>query len=197
MKKYWRQLKLSLAKLAKPKAKNVLGVDLSTNSFAFCVFNGSPIKWGKIKFSGTSIYDKIVDANKKSLALKNELNVDYICIESAIMVRSQDVAIKMAMVVGSVVSSLADKKDMIVTVPPSAWQPYIKNNNFTKAEKDALRLEYPSKSDEWYRNKSREIRKQRTMNFFNERFSLNISDNDVGDSMGIAYYAYHKLVNSD
>ena len=52
------------------------------------------------------------------------------------MVRSQDVAIKMAMIVGAVVSALADSKDMIVTVPPSAWQPFIGNKNFTKIEKE-------------------------------------------------------------
>ena len=188
---------MSLAKLIRPKAKTVLGVDLSTNSFAFCIFNGKPISWGKINFSGTSIYDKIIDAHKKTNAAKEFINVDYVCIESAIMVRSQDVAIKMAMIVGAVVSALADHQDMIVTVPPSAWQPYIGNKNFSKVEKENLKLQYPGKSDVWYRNKSRDIRKQRTMNFFNERYSIHVTDHDVADSMGIAYYAYNKLVNSD
>ncbi len=188
---------MSLAKLAKPKADTVLGIDLSTNSFAFCVFNGEPIRWGKIEFKGVTIYDKIVDAHKKTEASKKIIEVDYICIESAIMVRSQDVAIKMAMVVGAVVSALADHKDMIVTVPPSAWQPYIGNKNFSKAEKEQLKLEFPGKSDVWYRNKSRDIRKQRTMNFFNERYGVNVSDHDVADAMGIAYYAYNKLVNNE
>lgn len=188
---------MSLAKLAKPKASTVLGIDSSTNSFAFCIFNGSPIRWGKVGFSGATIYDKIVDAHQKTEAVKDLIEVDYICIESAIMVRSQDVAIKMAMIVGAVVSALAVKKEMIVTVPPSAWQPYIGNKNFSKVEKESLKLEYPNKSDVWYRNKSRDIRKQRTINFFNEKFGVNVTDHDVADSMGIAYYAYNKLVNNE
>lgn len=188
---------MSLAKLARPKANTVLGIDSSTNSFAFCVFNGSPVSWGKISFSGTTIYDKIVDAHKKTEAIKDLINVDYVCIESAIMVRSQDVAIKMAMIVGAVVSALAYKKEMIVTVPPSAWQPYIGNKNFTKIEKDQLKLDFPGKSDVWYRNKSRDIRKQRTIAFFNNKFNIGVSDHDVADSMGIAYYAYNKLVNNE
>jgi Holliday junction resolvasome RuvABC endonuclease subunit len=186
---------LSLAKLTKPKAKKVLGIDLSTNSIAFCLFDGAPVKWGKINFSGTTIYDKIIDAHYKVKSSKKILKSDYVCIESAIMVRSQDVAIKMAMIVGAVVSALTDNKEMIVTVPPSAWQPYLGNKNFSKEEKENLKLEYPNKSDVWYRNKSREIRKQRTMMFFNERYNTAVTDHDVGDSMGIAYYAYNKLVN--
>jgi len=186
----------SIAKLAKPKANKVLGIDSSTTSLAFCIYDGHPIKWGKINFYGATIYDKIIDAHQKVAANKELLDVDYICIESAIMVKSQDVAIKMAMIVGSVVSALAWTKDMIITVPPSAWQPYIGNKNFTKIEKDSLRAQFPGKADSWYRNKAREIRKQRTMEFFNNKYGINVSDHDAGDAMGIAYYAYHKLVSN-
>lgn len=186
----------SIAKLARPRASKVLGIDSSTTSLAFCIYDGQPIKWGKINFYGATIYDKIIDAHQKVAANKELLSVDYICIESAIMVKSQDVAIKMAMIVGSVVSALAWRKDMIITVPPSAWQPYIGNKNFTKLEKEDLRSQFPGKTDTWYRNKAREIRKQRTMEFFNNKYEINVSDHDAGDAMGIAYYAYHKLVNN-
>lgn len=186
----------SITKLVKPKANRILGIDSSTNSFAFCIFDERPIKWGKINFYGATIYDKIIDAHQKVAANKELLEVDYICIESAIMVKSQDVAIKMAMIVGSVVSALAWKNDMIITVPPSAWQPFIGNKNFTKDEKDRLRKDFPNKGDAWYRNKARDIRKQRTMDFFNNKYEISVSDHDAGDAMGIAYYAYHKLVTN-
>ena len=187
---------MSLKKLIKQNANTVLGVDSSTNSFAFCLFDGKPIKWGKIDFHGNNIYDKVIDCRDKMPFIKEQIKPDYICIESAIMVKSQDVAIKMAMIVGSVVSALAWTKDMIITVPPSAWQPYIGNKNFTKIEKEDLRVQFPGKADSWYRNKARDIRKQRTMEFFNNKYSINVSDHDAGDAMGIAYYAYHKLVNN-
>jgi hypothetical protein len=85
---------------------------------------------------------------------------------------------------------------MIVTVPPSAWQPFIGNKNFTKQEKESLRNQFPGKTDSWYRNKTRELRKQRTMDFFNNKYDISVSDHDVGDAMGIAYYAYNKLVTN-
>ena len=186
----------SIARLAKPKANKILGIDSSTNSMAFCVFDGRPRSWGKIDFYGATIYDKIIDAHNKAKGFRSTLDIDYVCIESAIMVRSQDVAIKMAMIVGSVISALADDNEMIITVPPSAWQPYIGNKNFTKVEKDLLRKEFPNKSDSWYRNKTRDLRKQRTMDFFNNKYGVNVKDHDAGDAMGIAYYAYNKLVDN-
>jgi len=186
----------SITKLIRPKANRVLGIDSSTNSVAFCVFDGKPVSWGKIIFNGASIYDKIIDSHKKVYASKSILEVDYVCIESAIMVKSQDVAIRMAMIVGATISSLADNKDMIVTVPPSAWQPFIGNKNFTKQEKELLKNQFPGKTESWYRNKTRELRKQRTMDFFNNKYDISVTDHDVGDAMGIAYYAYNKLVTN-
>jgi len=185
----------SIAKLIRPEATRVLGLDTSTNSLAFCVFDNGPVQWGKIEFSGQSIHDKIVDAHRKSSALKSMIDVDYVCVESAIMVRSQDVAIKMAMIVGSVISALAERKDMIVTVKPSEWQNYINNKNLTKAEKEQIKKDFPNKSDSWYRSYSRQFRKQRTMDFINNKYGTNVDDNDVGDSMAIAYYAYNRLVS--
>ena len=51
---------MGLASLAKTKAHKVLGIDASTNSVAFCLMdNGIPVKWGKIEFVGSDIYEKI------------------------------------------------------------------------------------------------------------------------------------------
>ena len=92
---------MSLKKLIKQNASTVMGVDSSTNSFAFCLFDGEPIKWGKIEFHGNNIYDKVIDCRDKIPFIKQEFDPDYICIESAIMVKSQSVAIHMAMIVGA------------------------------------------------------------------------------------------------
>jgi hypothetical protein len=81
----------------------------------------------------------------------------------------------------------------VVTVAPVSWQSHIGNKNFTNAEKMQVQKDFPGKSASWYKNKIREIRKQRTMNFFNDKFGTSISDNDVGDATGIAYYAYKTL----
>jgi len=183
---------MSLKKLIKQNASTVMGVDSSTNSFAFCLFDGKPVKWGKIEFHGNNIYDKVIDCRDKIPFIKEEFNPDYICIESAIMVKSQAVAIHMAMIVGSLISELAKDSKSIITVPPSEWQNYIGNKNLTKAEKESLRKDYPGKSESWYRNSSRNLRKQRTMDFVNNTYNLSISDNDVGDAISIAHYAFNK-----
>ena len=39
----------------------------------------------------------------------------------------------------------------------------------------------------------RNIRKQRTVDYFNNKYSLGLDDFDVADSMGIAYYANEVL----
>jgi Holliday junction resolvasome RuvABC endonuclease subunit len=186
---------MSLKKLIKQNASTVMGVDSSTNSFAFCLFNGEPIKWGKIEFHGNNIHEKVIDCRDKIPFIKEEFNPDYICIESAIMVRSQAVAIHMAMIVGSLISGLAKDSKSIITVPPIQWQSYIGNNNLTKTQKESIKKEFPNKSDNWYRNYSRTLRKQKTLDYFNEKFNINIKDNDAGDAFGLAYYAHMNLIN--
>mgnify|MGYP003336054702 CR=1 FL=1 len=58
---------------------------------------------------------------------------------------------------------------------------------------EKLRLENPGYADSWYKNKMRNIRKQRTVDYFNNKYSLGLDDFDVADSMGIAYYANEVL----
>jgi hypothetical protein len=111
-------------------------------------------------------------------------------------VKNPDVTIKLAMVYGACIAELMRKNVKVVTVKPLEWQSYIGNPNFKKAEKDALKVEFPGKSVSWYSTKVREIRKQRTMDFFNKKWPhMELTDNDVGDSAGIAYFAYHTLTS--
>lgn len=187
---------MSLRKLIKQNARTVMGVDSSTNSFAFCVMSDHPEKWGKITFNGNNIYEKVIDCRNKMKFIKDEVHPDYICIESAIMVKSQAVAIHMAMIVGVLISELAINPNKIITVPPSAWQNYIGNKNLTKAEKEEIKKEFPGKTETWYRNKSRGIRKQRTLDYFNDKYNILLEDNDVGDAFGLAHYAQRNLVTN-
>lgn len=83
----------------------------------------------------------------------------------------------------------------VVTVIPTTWQNYIGNKTFKKEDKLKLKAEFPGKSDTWYSNKIREIRKQRTLDFVNDKFKIHLEDNDVGDAIGIAYYAYNNLTS--
>jgi Holliday junction resolvasome RuvABC endonuclease subunit len=181
---------MRLADLVKTKAHRVLGIDASTNSIAFCLMeNDVPLKWGKIELSGQDIYEKIYDAKKKMSLMLEELKADYIVVEGAILVRSPDAVIKLSYVYGVVIAELMASGASVITIPPSSWQAYIGNKNPTKAEKDAIRIKNPGYADSWYKNQLRNMRKQRTADYFNKKYGLLIDDFDVADSFGIAHYA--------
>lgn len=181
----------------KTKARRVLGIDASTASVAFCLIeDGKIVKIGKLPIVGATIYDKVRDAGIRAKALKLVTNPDYVAVEQAIMVRSADAGLKIAMIVGAILTNLLDKKTDVVTLTPIQWQSYIGNNNFTKAMKEEVRAKYPGKGDAFIKTKIREIRKQKTMDFF-KKFGIDTDDNDIGDAMGIAYYAYKEKVKHE
>ena len=185
---------MKLAELIKTKAHTVLGIDASTNSIAFCLFKDNiPFKWGKVEIIGSDIYEKIYDAKIKMHAMLNELKSDYIAIEGAVLVRSPDAVIKLSYVYGVVIAELMASGAKVITVSPTSWQAHIGNKNPTKAEKESIRIQLPGRSDSWYKSKIREIRKQRTVDWANKKFNINVADFDVADSIGIANYANEVL----
>jgi hypothetical protein len=151
--------------------------------------NDVPLKWGKINLVGQDIYEKIYDAKKKMSLMLEELKADYIVVEGAILVRSPDAVIKLSYVYGVVIAELMASGASVITIPPSSWQAYIGNKNPTKAEKDAIRIKNPGYAESWYKNQLRNMRKQRTADYFNAKYNLLIDDFDVADSFGIAHYA--------
>lgn len=181
---------MTLANLVKTKANRVLGIDASTNSIAFCLMeDDKPLKWGKIELNGLDIYEKIHDAKNKMHSMLEELKSDYIVVEGAVFVKSADAVIKLSYVYGVVIAELMSTGAKVITIAPSSWQAYIGNKNPTKDEKQAIRLQNPGYADSWYQNKLRNMRKQRTADYFNRKYNLNVVDFDVADSFGIAHYA--------
>lgn len=185
---------MTLASLVKTQASKVLGIDASTNSIAFCLMeNDIPLKWGKINLVGNDIYEKIYDAKLKMSVMLDELQADYIAVEGAVLVRSADAVIKLSYVYGVVIAELMSTGAKVITISPTSWQSYIGNKNPTKEEKSGIRLANPGYADSWYKNQLRNMRKQRTADYFNKKYGLSISDFDVADSFGIAHYANKEL----
>jgi len=184
---------MSLAEL-KRKHHKVLGIDASTNTIAFCLMdNEKPVKWGEITFTGDNIYDRIVDAKRKVKAFVAELDYDFIALEAAVMVRSAQTGLKMAYVFGAILGELVHDGVTVKEVHPITWQSYIGNKNFTSAEKKAIRDEFPGKSDNWYKGKIRERRKEKTIKFV-RKLGINTTNDNVADATGIAYYAINELI---
>jgi len=152
-----------------------------------------PVKWGEITFDGADVYERILDAKRKIRSFKRELDTDFVVIEAAISVKSVATGMKMAYVFGAIMGELLSDNVEVVEVHPITWQSYLGNKNFTKAEKEAIRLEFPGKSDNWIKGKIRERRKQRTIDFVGNLGIKTESDN-VADAAGIAWYAVNEII---
>lgn len=187
---------MSLAKLAKVTDSRVLGIDASTRSVAFCLFeNKTPIKWGEVFFDGGDVYERILDAKKKVRSIAKTFPSDFVAIEAAIMVRSANTGLKMAYIFGAIMGELVDDGRKVVEVHPITWQSFIGNKNFTKAEKLEIQNKYPGKTANWYKAKGREIRKQKTIDFC-KQLGVNVESDNVADSCGIGWYAANNMVRS-
>lgn len=186
---------MAISRLFKPKASTVMGIDASTNSLAFCIMReGEPIKWGEIFFQGADVDERMLSAKRRTRALAEEFKVDYVAIEKVVKVKSAEVAIKMSYVVGQIIGELLDAgAKQVHQVYPITWQSYIGNNNFTRAETAALKADNPGRSASWLAAKRRSIRKQRTMDFFNTKFGLELESDNVGDAFGLSWYASREL----
>lgn len=185
------------AALSKVKAKRVCGIDASTNSLAFAIFEGeTPIKCGEIFFKGSTAFERLKDARRrvKMLVATGVFDgVDYVVIESAIMVRNIQTAIDLAYVYGAIISEMSEVCKELHKVAPISWQTGIGNPNLKKAEKDAIAAEFPGKSKSWYQNKGRLMRKQRTLDIAREFFTIPTNSDNVGDAIGIALHASRAL----
>lgn len=167
----------------------VIGIDCSTNSLAFSVFQGKKlVKFGEVYFKGDTVFHRAADARRKMQSLAKEFDVSFVAIEKTIFARSVDTAIKMAYVAGTVISCLVEEHAEVIEIAPISWQSGIGNPNLTKAEKAKLKSDYPGKSKTWYQNKGREIRKNRTKAWVEKEFGLHIDSDNVTDAIGIGFH---------
>jgi Holliday junction resolvasome RuvABC endonuclease subunit len=181
----------SLNPLAKPE--KICAIDASTNSLAFAIFHGNRLyRCGKINFEGLNAYQKLGDAARKSMPFFELFDIDAIVIEHTVFINSPKTASDLALIQGALLG--AAKISGVRTagsINPITWQSFIGNTKLTAAEKTQMAKDFPGKSKNWYQNKSREIRKQRTIKFVNTYYDKNLTDDDVADAIGIGHYAIH------
>jgi Holliday junction resolvasome RuvABC endonuclease subunit len=175
-----------------PMPKTICAIDASTNSLAFSIFEGKELKsFGKINFNGANTYEKLADASRKTQAFFSLYGTpNAVIIEHTVFLNSPKTAADLALLQGSMLgamSSMGTKK--IKSINPIAWQTFIGNGRLTKEEKNLIRYDNPDKSASWYKNKEREFRKLRTINFVNTYYDKLVDDNDIADAIGIGHYA--------
>lgn len=187
---------MGIGQLTKVRANRVCGIDASTNSLAFAVLDGElPVLCGEVKFNGATVFERLKDAKIKTRALVNAgiLTGDYVAIESAIMVRNIQTAIDLGYVYGAIIGELMELNPKVEKVAPISWQTGIGNPNLKKPEKEQIRIDFPDKSDSWYQNKGRLIRKQRTLDIARDFFVIPSNSDNIGDAVGLALFVSRSL----
>lgn len=183
--------------LSTVEAKRVCGIDGSTNSVAFAVFEGeTPIKCGEVFFEGSTPFERMKDARKKVrglVAAGTFDGVDFIAIEAAIMVRNIETAIDLAYVFGVIMGEMSEVCKELHKVYPISWQSGIGNPNLKTHEKEQIKKDFPGKSKSWYQNKGRSIRKARTLAIARRYFKIEDGSDNVGDAVGIALHSARTL----
>lgn len=174
------------------KPKRILAIDASTSSLAFSLFDSKDlVSFGKIKYTGITTYDKVIDACKKTKAFLDAYEkIDGIVIEHTVFMNSPKTAADLALVQGALLGAAGlSGVSVIKSVAPITWQNYIGNKKLTKEEKLEVRKDYPGKSESWYKNHERNLRKEKTINYINIQYDRVVSDPDVADAIGIGHYA--------
>lgn len=170
----------------------VCAIDASTNNFAFSFYiDGKLSEYGKVLFDGKDIYEKVIDACKKSKALFSYYNqTQTIVIEHTVFMNSPKTAADLALVQGAILGGAGMAGiNKIGKVSPITWQSYLGNKKLTKEEQFQIRSINPGKSNSWYKSYERDFRKQRTIKLLEVIYDKKITDNDVADACGIGHWA--------
>ena len=181
-----------LSEIAKINApNNFCCIDASTNSMAFALFIDQELKsYGKIVFSGETIYEKLGDTAQKVKGFFSAYPTETILIEKTIFANSPLVAANLALSQGALIGAAKlGGVQKIYGVTPIAWQSFIGTRLLTQDEKSAIKKKNPGKSNSWYKNQEREKRKNKTIFTVNNEFNTDIFDNDIADACGIGMYA--------
>ena len=174
------------------KYDRVLGLDLSTNSIAYSFFvKGELAEYGEIKMKGTTA-QRNYQANQHGRILRQRLRPDFIMYESAVYMNSRKTVIALAEAYGSVVSSIAGPQTVVDSVVPVSWQSFIGNKALNKVEKTKIRMETPDKSASWYKEKERQFRKLRTIEWVYKTYGVSLNSDNVADAIGVGHYAKEK-----
>lgn len=169
--------------------KSVLGIDTSTKSIAYCLYNkqGRPVQWGEVFFGGESLTDRVVTGAMviREMREKGLLSADVVAAEKVVYVQNRAAVISLAYSLGMILGAIGNIEVQQIT--PISWQSSIGNPVLTKAEKDKIGAENPGKSATWLSNKRREFRKQRTIEWVKTKWGVTVESDNVADAFGVGY----------
>lgn len=169
-----------------------VALDISTKFVAYSMWNGKElVQYGKIYVSGTG--DEGIGSLASAVMREFDgAGVDVVIYESAFLGNNVNVVKQLSKTTGSIIGAFSlIGVSQFLSVPPITWQTGIGVGKTSVKEKEALAKRFPGKSTSWLKNKDRENRKQKVIDFVNREYDKNfvMSDNDVADSIGIGHYA--------
>jgi hypothetical protein len=183
---------MKLSRISLPTPEKVCAIDASTNSLAYATFHNGHLKeYGKISFDGRDIYEKVIDAGRKSKGMFDHIvSADAIVIEHTVFMNSPKTAADLALVQGALLGAAGQSGIRTIgKVSPITWQNYLGNKKLTKEEQLLIRSKNPGKSLSWYKTYERNFRKERTIKLIEIIYDKTITDNDVADACGIGHWA--------
>lgn len=175
----------------------IMGVDCSTQKMSWVIVDelGKVQDYGEVFFTGSNFIKRYQDIRKKVMdAIPEFGDLDYIAFEKAIMARNQDVALKLAGSFAVALSCLAEIDAQAVEVAPTTWQTAIGNPVIRADTKKKLlamhsELKTKSKQQAFIRN----YRKQKTLDYVENRTGIKMPNDDLGDAAGIALFMLDKV----
>jgi Holliday junction resolvasome RuvABC endonuclease subunit len=171
--------------------RRIICIDNSTNSTAYAVFNGKKLeKYGEISFDGKDTYERIVKIRDALEPLRKECEtIKDLYIEQTTFVQSQKTVILLALAEGATIASISNPKMQIHRVSPLVWQRHIGNPPLTAVEKATIKKANPNKSANWLKEQYRKTRKQRTIDYINNKFGIKEPSDNICDAFGLAVWA--------
>ena len=156
----------------------VLGLDLSTRSTGYCVYDRDAENYGFVKFSKVKILcygsikppykqdtlDRIIYIEKKIKEIILAKEVEYVCIEELSSMRNGATSKILATLQGHIEIELRKREMLVVTCRPSQWR------------KDRIT------------GKTRSEMKKSAINYIKNKYGLDVND-DEADAICIAEYA--------
>lgn len=178
---------MGLIKTSKPK--RVLGIDCSSKSFAFALFDdGKLVHYGQVFFDTGDIFSRMHHANKQMQALSHILkDIDAVYFEAAVYIQNKQSVISISYVMGAALSPLLNDNTIVKQVPPITWQ-RIMNPALTKTEKETLAKENPDRSQSWLKALYRKEHKARGIAKAKELYGVAVESDDVSDAILVGGY---------
>ena len=173
--------------------RKIMGVDCSSNTLAFSIFEDEDlVHWGEIKFGKGDIMHRANNANRvvNNLIDNDPMfqNIEHIFYESAVYIQNKKTVILLAYAFGAAIAPFAKPGVVVEGVVPTAWQNFIGNKAFTKAEKQGLKNDNPGKSESWLKEKMRSMRKQRNIDFVKKQFDVVAKNDNVADAICVGFF---------